>query len=291
MTRLFSRLLCRVQVLIVALWAGTILCGSALAGSPTLIAQPGVTAPASIPELARALKYDVNLIYEYVYTNIDYSPTYGLKKGALGTLLDGHGNDFDQSALLVSLLRASGYTANYTYGQIRLSAAQVAAFYGVDATTSCPIQNVLTEGGIPFTPPAGSCGSHFSHIDISHTWVTVTGGSLGSTTYVLDPSYKQYASEAGISLPAAMGYNQATFLSSAETGSTISPGLSVQNLNTANIASSLTTYANNLVAYIRAYGPTATTRDLIGGNYIQPLAQPYSLPTSLPSTARHWKCR
>ena len=281
MTRLFSRLLCRVQVLIVALWAGTILCGSALAGSPTLIAQPGVTAPASIPELARALKYDVNLIYEYVYTNIDYSPTYGLKKGALGTLLDGHGNDFDQSALLVSLLRASGYTANYTYGQIRLSAAQVAAFYGVDATTSCPIQNVLTEGGIPFTPPAGSCGSHFSHIDISHTWVTVTGGSLGSTTYVLDPSYKQYASEAGISLPAAMGYNQATFLSSAETGSTISPGLSVQNLNTANIASSLTTYANNLVAYIRAYGPTATTRDLIGGNYIQPLAQPYSLPTSL----------
>ena len=63
--------------------------------------------------MARALKNDVNLIYVYVYTNIDYSPTYGLKKGALGTLLDGRGNDFDQAALLVALLRQAGYTASH----------------------------------------------------------------------------------------------------------------------------------------------------------------------------------
>ena len=34
----------------------------ARAASPTLVPQPGVTAPASIAELARALKNDVNLI-------------------------------------------------------------------------------------------------------------------------------------------------------------------------------------------------------------------------------------
>jgi len=105
--------------------------GAGLAGSPTLVAQPGVTAPASIPELARALKNDVNLIYEYVYTNVEYSPTYGVKKGALGTLLDGHGNDFDQAALMVALLRQAGYTANYVYGQIELSPAQMTAWLGV----------------------------------------------------------------------------------------------------------------------------------------------------------------
>src|SRR5207247_530234 len=143
------------------------LAAPAWAASPTLVPQPGVTAPASIAELARALKNDVNLIYEYVYTNIDYSPPYGLKKGALGTLLDGRGNDFDQAALLVALLRQAGYTASYVY------------------------------------------------------------------------------------LAAAMGYSQSSFLATAESGYTLT-GNSIQNLNTANLQSALTGYANNLVSYIKA---------------------------------------
>ena len=77
------------RIVLAACLASPLLGSGASAGSPTLVAQPGVTAPGSIPELARALKYDVNLIFEYVYTNIDYSPTWGLKKGALGTLLSG----------------------------------------------------------------------------------------------------------------------------------------------------------------------------------------------------------
>jgi transglutaminase-like putative cysteine protease len=117
------------------------LAAPAPAASPTLVPQPGVTAPASIAELARALKNDVNLIYEYVYTNIDYSPTYGLKKGALGTLLDGRGNDFDQAALLVALLRQAGYTASYVYGKIRLSPAQLTNWLGVDTSNPCTVSN------------------------------------------------------------------------------------------------------------------------------------------------------
>jgi RHS repeat-associated protein len=243
-----------------------------------------VTAPASIPELARALKYDANLIYEYVYTNIEYSPTYGLKKGALGTLLDGVGNDMDQSALLVALLRASGYTATYQYGQIRLFPADIAAFYGVDVSNACPLANLLTRGGIPVTIYVSGtpvCTSPLAGADVTHTWVTVTGGSLGATTYVLDPSYKSYVSATGINLATATGYDQASLLSSAKSGASFTPGLSIQNVNSANIASSLTTYANSLVSSIRASNPTATTREVLGGNYIQPLSQPYALPTSL----------
>jgi len=175
----FRRLIVPLNILLVASLAWLTPWVGASAAPPTLIAQPGVTAPASIAELARALKYDVNLIYEYVYTNIEYTPTYGLKKGALGTLLDGNGNDFDQSALLVALLRASGYTAS--------------------------------------------------------------GAAITSN--------------------------------------------SIQYLNSTNIGSWLTSYAGNLVSYIRTYdpdNPAPTTRDIIGGNYIKPLIPSDSLPTALP---------
>ncbi len=275
----------KARCLLVAIATCLGFCAGAWAGSPTLVAQPGVTAPASIPELARALKYDVNLIYEYVYTNIEYSPTYGLKKGALGTLLDGSGNDFDQSALLVALLRASGYTASYKYGSIRLNPAAIHAFFGVAVLDACPLLNLVVSGGIPATitvfgsPPV--CSDPLLYADIAHTWVSVTGGSLGATVYALDPSYKSYVSTTGINLATATGYNQSSFLSSAESGATITPGLSIQNLNSTNIGSALTGYANSLVGYIRANNPTATTRDILGGNYIRPLTQPYTPSSSL----------
>jgi RHS repeat-associated protein len=268
--------------------AVTVLCGLAtnpvLANnSPTLVPQPGVVAPGSIPELARALKYDAYLIYEYVYTNIDYSPTYGLKKGALGTILDSRGNDMDQSALLVALLRESGYTANFVYGQIQLNASELNALFGVDVSTNaCPTVAFLETMGIPYNVVvSGSpvCTSPLLYADIAHMWVTATGGSLGATTYVLDPSYKTYSAVNGVNLGTATGYSASTFLTSAKAGSTQTAS-SIQNLNQANIASGLTGYANNLVSWIRSNMPTATTRDIIGGRYVQPLTQPYSFPTT-----------
>ncbi len=44
-------------------------------------------APAEIVELARALKYNPDLIYEYVYNNIETLPQYGSAKGPLGALI------------------------------------------------------------------------------------------------------------------------------------------------------------------------------------------------------------
>jgi hypothetical protein len=257
---------------------------TAYCGNPTLVAQPGVTAPASISELARALKYDANLIYEYVYTNIEYSPIYGVKKGGLGTLLDGHGNDFDQSALLVALLRQSGYTAGYLHGTIRLSAATIGSWLGVDTSTACPFLNLLGQGG--FAVNLSGCNVAFSTADIPHVWVTATGGSLGTTTYVYDPSFKTYTTPtAGINLATVMNYCQtgtsSCFLPQAESGTTITPN-SIQNVNSANIHNALAGYANNLVSYIRTNIPTATLKDVIGGKYIQPITQPYTPQTSLP---------
>ena len=259
---------------------------AAWAASPTLVAQPGVMAPASIPELARALKNDVNLIYEYVYTNIEYSPTYGVKKGALGTLLDGRGNDFDQAALMVALLRQAGYTASFVYGQIELTPAQLTAWLGVPLGDGCAINTILSvSGGIPITLNVTGtqvCSSPLVSADIAHVWVSVTGGSLGTNTYVYDPSFKTYTTaSSGINLASAMGYSQASFLAAAEAGSTIT-ATSIQNVNGVVLRNQMTGFANSLIAYIRANMPTATLKDVIGGRYIQPIAQPFTPLTSLP---------
>ena len=74
--------------------------------------------PPEIVELARALKNDPDLIYEYVRNTIKVNFSYGLQKGALGTIIDHSGTPFDQAQLFVELLRQSGYTASYKRGTI-----------------------------------------------------------------------------------------------------------------------------------------------------------------------------
>lgn len=74
----------------------------------------------SIVEQARALRNNLNLIFQFVHDNIEVVQNYGSHKGAMGTLIDGCGNAFDQSDLMVELLRQAGYTANFVFGVIRL---------------------------------------------------------------------------------------------------------------------------------------------------------------------------
>jgi len=282
----FRRMVIRCLLAIVAsvisapIYAGT---------SPTLVAQPGVAAPASIAELARALKNDALLIYEYVYANIEYSPTYGQKKGAFGTLLDGHGNDFDQAALMVALLRQSGYSVSYKYGTIRLSPSVLSNWLAVDTSNGCAVADLLTRAGIPYTLNPTSCSSGLTYVDMDHVWVSATGGSLGSTTYVFDPSFKTRTTRtSGIDIPSAMQYCRTglppakCLLDQALSGASIgtSPP-SIQYLNTTNLRNRLNDYTSNLINYIRTNMPTATTADVVGGSYIQPLTQPFTPQTSL----------
>ena len=72
--------------------------------------SPEVTA------LAEALEHDPDLIYDFVRNNVRTEWMYGLKKGALGTLIERSGTSFDQAQLMVELLLASGYEASYVAG-------------------------------------------------------------------------------------------------------------------------------------------------------------------------------
>lgn len=224
-------------------------------------------APVEIVELARALKNDPDLIYEYVYNNIETLRQYGSAKGPLGALLDGKGTPFDQAELMVALLQQAGFTASYQLGQIQLTADQITNWLGTD-TTFGSVDLAIGSGGFPGTINGNPV---VTSAQIGWAWVLV---NISGTSYAFDPSTKVYRRSAGIglaSLSSALGYNQSTFINRAESGATITSS-SIVGLNRANIRSDLGSYASNLVQFIRGNNPSATPADVVGGKTIVPLA-------------------
>ncbi|MDF2444856.1 MAG: Rhs family protein [Moraxellaceae bacterium] len=243
------------------------------------------TGPASIIELARALRNDVDLIYEYVHNNIGFYPIWGMQKGARGAIIDNQGTAFDQATLMVELLRASGYTANYVFGYIKMTPQQVHDWYGVDTSSVCSVINLLAEGQIPYHQivgsQAGPCltlGGSLVSLTVGHVWVQV---NIGGTNYQFDPSFKQHDFQDGIDLAAATGYDAEDFLSGARSGATITADY-VQGLNRTAVHNKLTTYSSNLATYLRANKPAGTLDDLVGGKGIVPF-EGQLRQTSLPN--------
>ena len=240
-----------------------------------VVGDAAAAAPGSIPELARALRNDPDLIYEYVRNNIAYVPMWGVQKGAVGTVLDNQGTAFDQATLMVELLRQSGYAAGFVKGRISLTAAQVSDWLGVDTANVCSVLNLFGNAQIPITgviaTAAGSCPGPTAALvsmKMDHVWVKV---NIGGTNYVFDPSFKTHSKKVGIDLTTATGYNASAYLTSALSGATVNADF-VQNINRTNIRNNLTTYANNLATHIRTNKPAGTLDDVVGGTTINPHA-------------------
>lgn len=244
-------------------------------GLPAMGAMGAATVSSDISALARALKNDVDLIYEYVYNNIAYKPIFGSIKGATGTLIDQCGNDFDQAALMIALLREAGYTAGFKYGVIRLGPDQVENWLGV-AQDSTAIGGLLGSAGIPSQVYLYG-GGEVAYVDMNHVWVQVT---IEGTDYVFDPSFKTHTVKPGIDLASAMGYDQAGFLSNALVGTSVGADY-LEDVNKANMAADMTAYADNLIDTIRTQHPSATLSDIVGGLEIDPVTMPLR-QTALP---------
>lgn len=118
-------------------------------GAATLVASGLTSAPASVVELARGLKNNVDLIYEYCATQLDFLPIQGLQKGALGVIIDQRGGSMDIADTMVQLLRQAGYSANYMYGECRITLAEASAWLGTSATNIYVARDMLNAGGIP----------------------------------------------------------------------------------------------------------------------------------------------
>ena len=230
-----------------------------------------VSLPAELVELTRALKNDPDLIYEYVVNNIATLPQYGSLKGPLGTLLDGSGTNFDQAELMVTLLQQAGYTASYQTGKINLTVGQLTQWLGTDAS-GYSLGQVFGTGGFPTVTLYGTGMTNITSVDVPWIWVKAT---INGTAYVFNPSAKAYNRSTPIAnLATALGYTQSTFLTRATTGDKLNTlSLSdISGLNRTNVRSDLTSFASNLVSYIRANSPAAAATDIIGGKTIVPIA-------------------
>jgi RHS repeat-associated protein len=220
-----------------------------------------VAGPASIVELSRALKSNVDLIYEWVFNNVENLPSFGIQKGGLGAIIDGLGNSFDQADLMIQLLRQAGYTANYQFGTLRMTGAQAGAWLGTDTANVYAANNLLANSGVP-TSVVNISG--VDGVEFSHCWVLC---NIGGTNYVFDPVQKTYTTKSAINLATAMGYNAATFLTNAKSGATVTADY-VQNMNRANIRADLATMTDNLVDWIRTNDHAASMDDILGGRSI-----------------------
>ena len=255
-----------------------------------MLAVPAAPIPASVAELARALKYDPVLIYEFVRNNIEYLPIWGMLKGPEGALTDGAGTAFDIAQLTADLINADpnhGATATLVRGTISMSATTAASWLSLNGMNGCPLAYTFSSGGIPITytsTNAPACTGTINFTSIGHVWVKVT---IGATVREIDPSFKTHTkTDAIVDLPTVTGYNRSSFLTTACTNCNTNPNI-VTALNRGAILNPAGThsypkYARNLLAYLQANDIHDLSK-VIGGYKIDQ-TYPTSLPVSLPYT-------
>ena len=227
------------------------------AGCPAAADAP----PQEIIDLAASLKNNWQLIYAYVYNSIDTEPTGESTKGALGTYLDGSGNSFDQSTLLVLLLRAAGYQANFVVGTTTFTAAKL-------GLSSLPQQLILDAGG----STDGTTPYAWVQVYVSNTWTT------------LDPAGKSYTILPGTNLTQWMP-------STPPTASQYSPSVLDGILNGIQGAytSSPSPIYNSITAFVGGrrivYSSTPATGTRSGGAVYSALPTSYRTGYSLASAS------
>ena len=240
--------------------------------NPASTDAPAFATDPEIKALAASLGNDADLIFEYVHDKVAFVPTYGLQKGALGTYLDKSGNAFDQAQLLVELLEAANYQADYVLGDVTVTADEFKSWFGVEnKTAAC---RILADGGIPatFSGASASCGGLSGdvtgNVTLSHVWVSAT---VGGQTKLYDPAFKKHEVLDALlpDLKAEMGYSAGSMLTTAG-GST--SGATAHNFNTSGINSSLNTLSSTLMGVMNNGSHYDKSMDeLLGAELIEPL--------------------
>jgi len=250
-----------------------------------------VSRPAEVVELARALRNNPDLIYEFVRNNVDTVWMYGLQKGAVGVIIDKSGTPFDQAHLMVELLREAGHpSAAFKIGTITLNATQFQEWTGI--TSALAACQLLSSGGIPATingstnVACSTMSGSVSTVVVAHAWVSVSIGGAGP--YLFDPSFKPYSVKAGVNLATTAGLTTGQSMtqtasgmsSSTASGVSYSTNLGVEGLNTL-----VNGYAGNVLTHIQNNTPAGEIKDIVGGRSIVRYTGSPIRQTSLPYTS------
>jgi RHS repeat-associated protein len=260
-----------------------------------------------IQALARGLLNEPLRIFNYVRNYMGYEHYYGCKKGAQLTLLERSGNDFDQASLLVALLRAAGYQAQYQSGFLLVpyqssSGFDIVNWWGLapaaytnrtlaslgyslsdfpGAANEQVAKNFLLAyttsrvNGWPTVLPAAG----YTQCFVPRVWVLA---NFGSGAIWMDPAVKIYDATPRTNFNTLLGYTRTNLLSQA--GGTNTANY-VQNLSYANITNQLKRYTTNLLNVIRSNYPNATVRQVVGGRTVR-VAEATDFSSSMPFPAQ-----
>lgn len=234
-----------------------------------------------IQQLADGLMNDPKLIFDYVRNRIKYSHYFGVKKGAHLTMVNGSGNDFDQCALLMALLRASKLTAEYQFG---LMPTKFEDAGGNDVKSwlqlkgNVPDQayngaswlgNYFRFAGYPkidgalgyviYDAGSGNCAWF-------RVWIRVFKDRNGAdVSWFLDPARKMSARVQGVDLSTATALTKdSLMLASGATAQNSHPEF-VQSLSSSGVSSALSEGTKQLVSKIRNDLANKTVEEVYGG--------------------------
>ncbi|VAW38450.1 Beta-galactosidase, partial [hydrothermal vent metagenome] len=227
----------------------------------------------AINQLATDLGNDYIKIVNYVRQNIKLEYYTGAQKGADATLRSLAGNDIDQAALLVALLRRSNIPARFVSGVIRQPIDQVMASVGL--TNPNQVLAAINKAGIAHKPIVE--GGQVRAVHRQYTWVSAylpyanyrgSAADLGNNTWIpLAPAIKKDSITSN-------DYNY-------QDGNIDPDTLVIDYLTTSNNQSPLLFWKNQVQADIDTNYPTLNYEDLLDRQ--QNETEQYKLlPSSLP---------
>jgi RHS repeat-associated protein len=234
-----------------------------------------------IQALADGLQDDPLKIYKYVHDHIRYELYFGSKKGAELTLLEKSGNDFDQSSLLVALLRAAGYNATYEFGWMEAPYDNPDGSHqdlhhwlqlSLNNTDWNATSNYLFKlfVGVRGYPIVDYLSRYSPYTDTNtflfqRVWVTAT---INSTNYYFDPAFKVSEPVSGFIDSFLIEYFINNPITTAAGGT--DTGNYVTNLNEANLRSTLADYTTYFLNYIQSNAPNDNLQQILSGWQIIP---------------------
>jgi RHS repeat-associated protein len=238
-----------------------------------------------ISALAGALNNDPIRIFEWVRNNVVYVPYRGIRRGAHLTMVDRAGNDADQAALLIALLKASGSSAisnlQYGFGIVTHSisspndSVDVCRWVGVSNATDA----VAFFAPIKYANDANDdvLSADGSQLLLRRVWVEC---SYNGSTVILDPAYKASSWMPAFDLTTAIPDYDGTKIHQVAGGTDRqdSGGWVIYNLETSKVRQQLGTYTSKLHDYLSTQAEGKSAMDLVGGGSIN-FSRLQSMPT------------
>jgi RHS repeat-associated protein len=167
----------------------------------------------SLADVAAALYFKPEKIYEFVLNNFRYEPYTGLMKGATATLQTRAGNDWDQSALLAGLLTEAGVYCRFVSAKIEAPAQTAMDYLG--AKDAGAAGSVLANAGLGPTSIVDGSG-HVVSIRFDHAWIQsyLPDSSDAYAWKDMDGAWKFRSFQAGVpDLITLVPFNEADYLS------------------------------------------------------------------------------